>query len=72
MKTEKKYSLIFWCGFVCNKDNQPKLENDKTIDEFNSENGYDEQEIENIKNLSVGQMIDVDGIFERMSVYRYQ
>ena len=70
--SNERYSLIFWCGYVCNKDGEVVVKNDIKKEEFDIDNGYDEEEILDILDLEVGCEKKLSGIFEVMSVYRYK
>ena len=67
----KKYSFIFWCGYVSNEDGKPSIQH-VTEKEISEDNGFFKEDIEEIKNLSVGHKHDIDGILESMSVFRYK
>ena len=67
----KKYSFIFWCGYVSNEDGKPSIQH-VTEKEISKDNGFFKEDIEEIKNLSVGHKHDIDGILESMSVFRYK
>jgi hypothetical protein len=66
----KKYSFIFWCGYVSNKDGKPSIQH-VTEKEISEGYGFFDEDIKEIKDLSVGQKHDIHGILESMSVYRY-
>ena len=68
---DKKFALIFWCGYVSNENDKPTIDycSEKDISE---DNGYDEEDIKEIKEMSVGCKKTISGIFEEMSVYRYK
>jgi len=67
----KKYSFIFWCGYVSNEDGKPSIQH-VTEKEISEDNGFFKEDIEEIKNLAVGHKHDIDGILESMSVFRYK
>jgi len=68
---DKEFALIFWCGYVSNENDKPTIDycSEKDISE---DNGYDEEDIKEIKEMSVGCKKTISGIFEEMSVYRYK
>ena len=67
----KKYSFIFWCVYVSNEDGKPSIQH-VTEKEISEDNGFFKEDIEEIKNLSVGHKHDIHGILESMSVFRYK
>jgi|TARA_R100001530_G_scaffold29589_2_gene23296 hypothetical protein len=71
MKKDKKFAFVFWCGYQINEGNKPKIDyvNEKAI---SIDNGFDEQDVKDIKEMSVGCKTTISGVFEEMSVYRYQ
>ena len=56
---------------VSNENDKPTIDycSEKDISE---DNGYDEEDIKEIKEMSVGCKKTISGIFEEMSVYRYK
>lgn len=70
MEKLKKYSFVFWCGYVSNEDGKPSIQH-VTEKDISEDNGFFDEDIKEIKDLSVGQKHDIHGILESMSVYRY-
>ncbi len=66
----KKYSFVFWCGYVSNEDGKPSIQH-VTEKDISEDNGFFDEDIKEIKDLSVGQKHDINGVLESMSVYRY-
>ena len=66
----KKYSFVFWCGYVSNKEGKPSIQH-VTEKDITEDNGFFDEDIKEIENLSVGQKHDIGGVLESMSVYRY-
>ena len=66
----KKYSFVFWCGYVSNEDGKPSIQY-VTEKDITEDNGFFDEDIEEIKDLSAGQKHDIHAILESMSVYRY-
>ena len=52
----KKYSFVFWCGYVSNKEGKPSIQHvtEKDITEDNGFFDEDIKEIENFRNLLAG------------------
>ena len=66
----KKYSFVFWCGYVSNEEGKPSIQH-VTEKDITKDNGFFDEDIKEIKDLSVGQKHDISGVLESMSVYRY-
>ena len=47
------------------------LANKVTEKDISEDNGFFDEDIKEIKDLSVGQKHDINGVLESMSVYRY-
>ena len=54
----KKYSFIFWCGYVSNKDGKPSIQH-VTEKDISEGYGFFDEDIKEIKDLSVGQKHDI-------------
>ena len=63
----KKYSFVFWCGYVSNKEGKPSIQH-VTEKDITKDNGFFDEDIKEIKYLSVGQKHDIHGVLESMSV----
>ena len=70
-----KYMLIYWWGYHNNKDDRPFVEwVDEKADEFFTENnGWDIEDIEDIKELSVGDDHEIWGAAStsKLTIYCY-
>jgi hypothetical protein len=70
-----KYMLVYWWGYHNNKDDRPFVEwVDEKADEFFTENnGWDIEDIEDIKELSVGDDHEIWGAAStsKLTIYCY-
>lgn len=70
-----KYMLVYWWGYHNNKDDKPFVEwVDEKADEFFTENnGWDIEDIEDIKELSVGDDHEIWGAAStsKLTIYCY-
>ena len=57
----KKYSFVFWCGYVSNEDGKPSIQH-VTEKDISEDNGFFDEDIKEIKDLSVGQKHDIHGV----------
>ena len=55
---------------MSNEDGKPSIQH-VTEKDISEDNGFFDEDIKEIKDLSVGQKYDINGVLESMSVYRY-
>lgn len=70
-----KYMLVYWWGYHNNKDDRPFVEwiEEKADEHFTENNGWDIEDIEDIKELSVGDDHEIWGAAStsKLTVYCY-
>ena len=70
-----KYMLVYWWGYHNNKDDRPFVEwvDEKADEHFTENNGWDIEDIEDIKELSVGDDHEIWGAAStsKLTIYCY-
>jgi len=70
-----KYMLVYWWGYHNNKDDRPFVEwiEEKADEHFTENNGWDIEDIEDIKELSVGDDHEIWGAANtsKLTIYCY-
>jgi len=70
-----KYMLVYWWGYHNNKDDRPFVEwvDEKADEHFTENNGWDIEDIEDIRELSVGDDHEIWGAAStsKLTIYCY-
>ena len=73
----KKYSFVFWCGYVSNEDGKPSIQHvtEKDITEDNGffdEYHYGDDVVKDLKEMAVGEKYNVDEMMQDIEILRYE